>query len=95
MPAAMPSTANPVVTVEESFMLSNGKSPVRINHRPSKIIPKFLPVKLFVNAMLSPPFKCVLQCFKFADNPVMTESGNAGTPALVRTRKRFPSGETS
>ncbi len=54
MPATMPSTAKPVVTVEESLMLSNGKSPVRINHSPSKIIPRFLPAKLFVSAIPSP-----------------------------------------
>ena len=47
----MASTAKPVVTVEESLMLSNGKSPVRINQMPSKIIPKFLPAKLFVSAI--------------------------------------------
>src|SRR5712691_6547758 len=50
----MASTARPVVTVVETLMLSNGKSPVRINHRPSKIIPRFLPAKLFVNAISSP-----------------------------------------
>ena len=54
MPAAMPSTANPVVAIGGSFMLSNGKTPVRINHRPSKIAPRFLPAKLFVSAILSP-----------------------------------------
>lgn len=54
MPAIMPSTARPVVTVGETLMLSNGRSPVRINHRPSKIIPRFLPAKLFVNAISSP-----------------------------------------
>ena len=54
MPATMPSTARPVVTVEESLMLSNGKSPVRINHKPSKSIPRFLPAKLFVSAIRSP-----------------------------------------
>ena len=48
----MPSTANPVVTVEEALMLSKGKSPVRINQRPSKSIPRFLPAKLLVNVML-------------------------------------------
>jgi len=42
----MPSTARPVVTVEESLMLSSGSRPVRINHRPSRIIPRFLPAKL-------------------------------------------------
>ena len=48
----MPSTASPVVTVEEVLMLSKGKSPVRINQRPSKSIPRFLPAKLLVNVML-------------------------------------------
>src|SRR5258707_1307375 len=43
MPATMPSTARPVATVEESLKLSNGRSPVRINHRPSKSNPCFLP----------------------------------------------------
>jgi hypothetical protein len=47
----MASTAKPVVTVEETLMLSSGKRPVRINHRPSSIIPKFLPAKLFVSAI--------------------------------------------
>jgi hypothetical protein len=51
IPATMPSTASPVVTVEEVLMLSKGKSPVRINQRPSKSIPRFLPAKLFVNVM--------------------------------------------
>src|SRR5262245_6626804 len=58
MPAAMPRIANPVVTVEESFMFSNGKSPVRINHIPNKSIPRFLPAKLLVNAMPYPSFLC-------------------------------------
>ena len=54
----MPSTAKPVVTVGETLMLSNGKRPVSINHTPSKIIPRFLPAKLFVIAIeLSPSFK--------------------------------------
>src|SRR5258705_386 len=47
----MPSTARPVVTVEETLTLSNGKSPVRINQRPSKSIPRFLPAKLLVRAI--------------------------------------------
>src|SRR5260370_24208724 len=47
----MPSTARPVVSVEVSLMLRNGKRPVRINHRPSKSIPRFLPAKLFVSAI--------------------------------------------
>ena len=51
MPATMPSMARPVVTVEESLILSSGKSPVRINQRPSKSIPRFLPAKLLVSAM--------------------------------------------
>lgn len=55
MPATIPRTANPVVTVEESFMFSNGKSPVRINHIPSTSSPRFLPAKLLVNAMPHPP----------------------------------------
>jgi len=59
MPATMPSTANPVVTVEESFILRNGNSPVRINHIPSKSIPRFLPTKLFVNVMPNPPFNVI------------------------------------
>src|SRR5437667_10816573 len=66
MPAAIPRTANPVVTVEESFMLSKGKSPVRINQRPSKSIPKFLPAKLFVSAMVhsnSLQFLVLFLCF--------------------------------
>ena len=51
----MASTAKPVVTVGETLMLSNGKMPVSINQRPSKIIPRFLPAKLFVIAIeLSP-----------------------------------------
>ena len=54
MPAMMPNMAKPVVTVVETLMLSNGKSPVRISHRPSKIIPRFLPAKLVVSAISSP-----------------------------------------
>lgn len=50
----MASTARPIETVEDILILSNGKSPVRINHRPSKIIPRFLPAKLFVSAKPSP-----------------------------------------
>jgi hypothetical protein len=46
IPATIPSTARPVVTVEESLMLSNGNSPVRISQSPSKIVPKFLPARL-------------------------------------------------
>ena len=52
MPATMPSTASPVVTAEEVLMLSKGKSPVRINQIPSKIIPRFLPATLLVNVIL-------------------------------------------
>ena len=48
----MPSTASPVVTVAEILMLSKGKRPVRINQRPSKIIPRFLLATLLVNVML-------------------------------------------
>jgi hypothetical protein len=47
IPATMPSMAKPVVTVDESLTLRNGKSPVRINHSPSKSIPRFLPAKTF------------------------------------------------
>jgi hypothetical protein len=54
MPDATPSKAKPVVTVDEILMLSNGKSPVRISQRPSKIIPRFLPAKLLVSDMRSP-----------------------------------------
>ena len=54
IPATIPSTAKPVVTVEETLTLSNGKRPVRINQRPSKSIPRFLPANLFVKAICSP-----------------------------------------
>src|SRR5438309_8594618 len=47
----MPRTAKPVVTVDEILMLTNGKSPVRISQRPSKIIPRFLPAKPPVSAI--------------------------------------------
>jgi hypothetical protein len=50
----MPSTARPVMTIGESFMLSNGRRLVRINHKPSKSIPRFLPAKLLVIAIRSP-----------------------------------------
>jgi hypothetical protein len=40
--------AKPVVTVDETLMLSNGKSPVRISQRPSKIIPRFLPARFLL-----------------------------------------------
>ena len=49
----MPRTAKPVVTVDETLMLSKGKSPVRISHKPSKSSPRFLPAKLLVSAMRS------------------------------------------
>jgi len=51
MPATIPSMLRPVVTAEESLMLSKGNSPVRINQSPSKSIPRFLPAKLFVITM--------------------------------------------
>jgi len=60
MPATIPSTAKPVVTVEETLTLSNGNSPVRINHSPSKSIPRFLPAKLFVTAIRSLLFEMSL-----------------------------------
>ena len=62
MPAATPSKAKPVVTVDEILMLSNGKSPVRISQRPSKIIPRFLPAKLLVSDIRSPSqfFQCAV-----------------------------------
>src|SRR5690242_2418387 len=53
MPATIPSMAKPVVTPEETLMLSNGSKPVRINHRPSKSIPRLLPIKLVI-AIFSP-----------------------------------------
>ena len=62
IPAMMPSTAKPVVTVEETLTLSNGKSPVRINHRPSKSIPRFLPAKLLVSAISFSFFCSANQC---------------------------------
>ena len=51
MPATIDRTANAVVIVEETLTLTKGKSPVRINHKPSRIIPIFLKDKLFVRAM--------------------------------------------
>jgi hypothetical protein len=42
------------VIVVESLMLSKGKRPVRINQRPSNIIPRFLLAKPFVSAMGAP-----------------------------------------
>ncbi len=51
MPATIARTANAVVIVEETLTLAKGKSPVRINHKPSRIMPIFLPAKLFVRAM--------------------------------------------
>ena len=48
--------AKPVVTVDEILMLSNGKIPVSISQRPSKIIPRFLPARVFVKA-IGPSFK--------------------------------------
>ena len=53
MPAAMPRTAKPVVTVDETLMLSKGKSPVTISQTPSNVNPRFLPAKLVVSAMRS------------------------------------------
>jgi hypothetical protein len=43
--------AKTIETVEEILTLSKGKSPVRINQIASKIMPRFLPAKLFVSAM--------------------------------------------
>jgi hypothetical protein len=53
MPAAIPRTAKPVVTVHETLMLNNGKSPVTISQRPSKVSPRFLPAQLLVSAKRS------------------------------------------
>jgi hypothetical protein len=72
----MPSTAKPVVTVEESLTLSNGKSPVRINQSPSKSIPRFLPAKLFVSAIRSP----------FVEMRLMNQSLNSFFKAAVQLR---------
>src|SRR2546429_4430811 len=49
----MPRTAKPVVTVDETLMLSKGRSPVRISQTPSNVNPRFLPAKLLVSAMRS------------------------------------------
>src|SRR5205823_11299856 len=49
----MPRTAKPVVTVDETLMLSKGMSPVRISQTPSNVNPRFLPAKLLVSAMRS------------------------------------------
>src|SRR5207253_4663948 len=49
----MPRTAKPVVTVDETLMLSKGKSPVRISQTPSNVNPRFLLAKLLVSAMRS------------------------------------------
>lgn len=71
IPATMPSTAKPVVTVAETLMLSNGKRPVRINQSPSKIIPRFLPAKLLVSAISSPYFlKCKSSQSAEAQTPI-------------------------
>src|SRR5438067_10927867 len=49
----MPRTAKPVVTVDETLMLSKGRRPVRISQTPSNVNPRFLPAKLLVSAMRS------------------------------------------
>ena len=54
MPAAMARMARAMVTVDESLTWSKGRSPVRINQIASRIIPRFLPAKLFVTAITSP-----------------------------------------
>ena len=51
MPAAMAIMARTIETVGEILTLSNGNNPVRINQIASKIMPRFLPAKLFVSAM--------------------------------------------
>src|ERR1044072_4208861 len=50
----MARTAKAVVIVGVGLTLASGKRPVRINQTPSKIIPRFLPAKVFVSAMSSP-----------------------------------------
>jgi hypothetical protein len=42
------------VIVADTRTFSSGKSPVRINQIPSRSIPKFLPAKLLVKAMIPP-----------------------------------------
>jgi hypothetical protein len=44
--------ANPVVIVVDSLTFSNGNSPVRISQIANKIIPKLLPAKLSVTAIV-------------------------------------------
>ncbi len=39
--------------VDETRTLSKGKSPVRISQIPNSTIPKFLPINLLVNAIVS------------------------------------------
>jgi len=51
IPAAIARMANPIEMVEEIVTLSKGKSPVRINQIASRIMPRFLPAKLFESAM--------------------------------------------
>jgi hypothetical protein len=72
IPATMPRTASPVVTAVDTRTLSNGNSPVRINHKPSKSIPKFRPAKPFVTAISFSFLKCdhlslkrPCECFQF------------------------------
>lgn len=63
------------MTVDEILMLSNGKSPVRISHRPSKIIPRFLPAKLFVDAILPPSSDFVTAKFYAGADDIGQRSG--------------------
>jgi len=48
IPATIASTPKAIDTVEEIGTLSSGSSPVRINHRPSRTTPIFLPDRPFV-----------------------------------------------
>ena len=62
--------ASTVVTVVETRILSNGKSPVRINQMASRIIPRFLPARVLVRANLFPLLSDVTYSLNL--NPVIS-----------------------
>lgn len=66
-PAAIASTAMTVVMVGEILTLSSGRIPVRINQTARRCIPKFLPAKLLVNAMVPPLASVIISLATYTD----------------------------
>ena len=68
-------------------MLSSGKRPVSINHRPSKIMPRFLPAKLLVSAIATTP-----SLFRTCrEEPVATAPGSVLVDPLLSYQSAEPS----